>query len=852
MIGDHQFAAWAQARRRTLIVLAAAAVALLGLIALYHLLRTVRPHEIGAAFDALSPLQLAGALLLTAISYLMLTFYDRFALVVIGRKLAWRTYGLASFTSYALSHNLGLALLTGGSARYRIYRAAGLGIGEVGSVIALAGLSFWNGIFLLGGLAAVASVHSITLLDHMVPSHWLHLGGAILLAVCLLPPFLSPLGVKAVNVGGWRTPVPGPGNSAAMTVVAILDMTAASAALFVLLPAPNPALYPAFVFGYALAIIVAFISHIPGGLGVFEAVVIATIPGDKAQLLAALLAYRAIYYLLPLLVAALLLAWHERQSWRGPATVMAGAGRTLLRETAPPLLAALVFAGGVILLLSGATPSEGDRMHMLRHVVPLPFVEASHLGASLAGTLLLFIAPGLLRRLDGAFVLTRALLAAAVVFSLAKGGDYEEAFTLLGILAALQLSRAAFYRKTALMETPLATGWILAAFSALAASMFVGFFAYRHVAYVGSLWWQFSLNGDAPRFLRASLAIAVLVSGLAVRRILVPAGRIANGDAVDLDRLSRALDHASSADAFLAFSGDKRLLFAAEGDAFLMYRVDGYHWIVLGDPVGPEERWAELLWRLRDQSDRAQGDLLLYQISSVCLPYAIDLGLAIMKYGEEARVELKDFTIEGARGKSLRHALRRAEQEGAEFSVIPAEDVAGILPKLRTVSDEWLASKRQREKSFSLGAFDPDYLARFPCAVVRVEGVIVAFANIFATPNRIEMSVDLMRHSARAPYGTMDYLFVQLIRYARAEGFEWFSMGIAPLAGIDGRKLAPAWARGAALLFRHGTPLYGFAGLKAYKAKFATKWEPRFIAGPRGLQFARAIGAVRRVISRRA
>lgn len=841
---------WGQRNKRIISISAALLVAALGLAALFRLLHSVRPHEIRHAFDALSAGQIGAALLLTAASYLMLTLYDRFALQVIGQPLPWRTYALASFTSYTLSHNLGLALLTGGSARYRVYRAAGLSGGEIGSVIALASLSFWNGVILLAGLAAVASTHILPFFDWGLSLHWLHLAGLVVLTLSLIPLLLRHFGLKIVDIGGWRTPLPNVQRSAAMTMVAALDLAAASAALYVLLPAPDPTAYPAFFLGYALAIIVALISHVPGGLGVFEAVVIATVPGDKAQLLAALLAYRAIYYLLPLLVAALLLAWHESKAWRGSAQEVAQAGQSLLRELAPPLLAALVFAGGLILLLSGATPAELSRMHELKHVLPLPFVEASHLAASLSGTLLLFLAPGLLRRLDGAFVATRALLLAAIVFSLAKGFDYEEALILSAIGAALQWSRPAFYRSTSLLDAPLSTGWIVAAMTALLASAFAGFFAYKHVAYTSSLWWQFSLNGDAPRFLRALFGVAVLVAGLALWRLLAPSSRAANDDQVNVDQLEPALAVADHSDAFLAFTGDKKFLLADEGDAFLMYRVQDANWIVMGDPVGCEDRWADLLWKLRERADAAQGRILLYQISAACLPHAIDLGLSIVKYGEEARVDLATFSLAGSQAKSLRHSERRAVQDGALFAIIPAAEVPQYLAELRAVSDDWLDAKKQREKAFSLGSFDPVYLMRFPCAVVRVGGRIVAFANILATPNREEMSIDLMRHTRDIPYGAMDFLFVRLIGHAQAEGYRWFTLGIAPLSGIDGRKLAPAWARGAAFLFRHGEMLYGFEGLRSYKAKFATHWEPRYIAGPRGMAFARSMTAVHHIVSR--
>ena len=841
---------WARHNRRLLSIVAALAVAILGFSALFGLLHSVHAHDIRQAFRALSSGQIVAALALTACSYCLLTLYDRFALQVLGKKLPWRTSALASFTSYTLSHNLGLALLTGGSARYRVYSAAGLGSGEIGSVIALASLSFWNGVILLAGVAAMTSTEVLPFFDWGLSLHWLHLAGLFAVTLCLIPLLLRKFGIEAVEIGGWRTPLPGLRMSVSMTGVAAFDLAVASAALFILLPAPDLAAYPAFYLGYALAIIAALVSHVPGGLGVFEAVVIATVPGDKAQLLAALLAYRVIYYLLPLLLAALLLAWHESKTWRLPARGMAQAGQSLLRELAPPLLAALVFAGGLILLVSGATPAMASRMHTLKHFLPLPFVEASHIAASLSGTLLLFLAPGLLRRLDGAFVATRALLLAAAFFSLAKGFDYEEAAILGAICAALQWSRPAFYRKTALLDAPLSTGWIAAALTAIVASTFAGFFAYKHVAYTSALWWQFSLNSDAPRFLRTLFGIAVMLAGLAIWRLLAPAPGRGRASPVLPTQLAPALALADHTDAFLAYTGDKRLLLAEEGDAFLMYRVQGTNWIVMGDPVGREERWADLLWKLRETADAAQGRLMLYQISSRCLPHAIDMGLSIVKYGEEARVDLASFTLAGPRAKSLRYAERRALQEGAEFAVIPMEEVPRHIPELKAVSDEWLKAKKQREKAFSLGSFDPAYMAHFPCAVVRVEGRIVAFANILATPNREEMSVDLMRHVSDEPYGVMDFLFIRLMQWAQVEGYRWFTLGIAPLSGIEARKLAPAWAKGAAFLFRHGEMLYGFEGLRSYKAKFATHWEPRYIAGPRGLGFARSMAAVHRIVSR--
>ena len=151
------------------------------------------------------------------------------------------------------------------------------------------------------------------------------------------------------------------------------------------------------------------------------------------------------------------------------------------------------------------------------------------------------------------------------------------------------------------------------------------------------------------------------------------------------------------------------------------------------------------------------------------------------------------------------------------------------------VSEEWLRSKRTREKRFSLGAFDEDYLARCPLAVVRHGGRIAAFANVWAPDCREEVSVDLMRHTDAAPSGVMDFLFIELLLWAQQSGYRWFSLGMAPLGGFESHRLAPLWNRLGALLFRHGGEFYNFKGLRSFKDKFDPVWEPRFLASPGGL-----------------
>ncbi|MBJ6120920.1 bifunctional lysylphosphatidylglycerol flippase/synthetase MprF [Sphingomonas sp. BT553] len=843
----HNMPDWIRGHRAYVTAAVVAVVVAIGLGALHHLTRQIRLADVSAAFDAIGRGQVAMALLLTAISYAALTLYDVLALRIVGRPLPWRTAALASFTSYTLSHNLGLSLLTGGSARYRIYTAAGLDGPDVARVVAIAGATFWMGVLTVTGFALLGHAGPLAIDSKVLPIWVPPLAGGFVVVLAIGFVALCAQGPRRIGWRGWSVPLPTAGQAIAQIAVATIDLAAASAALFVLIPGADPSLLPAFVLGYALAIIVALVSHVPGGIGVFEAVAIATIPVDRTTLFAALIAYRVIYYLFPLALGVIALGWHEAR--RRLSSQMIVGARRVAEGIAPSLLGAACFGGGAVLLLSGSLPSVPGRLRDLASVMPLPFIEASHLAASLVGTGLLLIAPGLYRRLDGAFLMARTLLLAGAAFSLFKGIDYEEAIVCLTIAGLLQLTKPAFYRRTSLVGRPLSAAWLVSIAAVIGTAIWVGFFSYKHVDYEQSLWWQFAVGDDASRFLRSSLGIAVALAAAALWWLFLPAPVRASA-AVEPEEIDTILATATRTDAMLALTGDKRFLVSADGDAFVMYQVHGNSWIAMADPVGAKAAWPDLLWQLRSMADAAQGQLLLYQISADVLEIAIEMGLSIIKYGEEALVDLTGFTVEGSGKRSLRQTHARLTRNGVTFAVIPATEVPALIPELAIVSSAWLGAKAHREKGFSLGRFDPAYMAQFDCAVVRVDGQIVAFANVWRTDDLGELSLDLMRHDDHAPSGVMDYLFVELMLWGRAQGYRRFALGLAPLSGIAGRRMAPAWAKIAALLFRHGERLYGFRGLRTYKEKFAPLWAPRYIAGPDGLALVKALRNLNRLISR--
>lgn len=617
----------------------------------------------------------------------------------------------------------------------------------------------------------------------------------------------------------------------------------------------QPTLSLVFAGVFAMAVVGGLVSQVPGGLGVFETLLLLALPGiPTTQLLGALLAWRGLYYLAPLVVAALLLAADEALRHRerlSRARAVAGAWLgPILVPVAPQLVGTLVFVAGAVLLVSGATPAIDTRLAALRDVVPLTLLEASHLAGSVVGVGLLVLARGLFRRLAAAYHLTFWLLLAGIAASLLKGLDFEEAAYLGLVLLAMWLSRAAFYRPSSLMGQRFTPAWLVSIGIIVGLSVWVGLLAYRHVPYANELWWTFAASGDAPRMLRASFAVVVAAAGFVAWQLMRPARPEPHRpEALDMPKLREVVGRADTSLANAALAGDKRLLWHPAGDAFVMYQVAGDSWVALGDPVGPAARHEELAWSFRELVDRRGGRTVFYQVDSRRLPLYLDLGLSLVKLGEEARVPLADFGLEGAARAPLRHQHRRAERDGASFELVAGAALEPLLPRLREISDAWLDEKSTAEKGFSLGAFSEGYLREFPVGVVRSEGHVVAFASLWPAGSRDEVSVDLMRFGPDAPRGAMDYLFIELMRWGRSEGYRWFNLGMAPLSGLENRALAPAWHRVGSFLYRHGEAFYNFEGLRRFKQKFEPAWEPRYLASPGGLRLPSVLFDVSTLIS---
>jgi phosphatidylglycerol lysyltransferase len=785
---------------------------------------------------------------LTAVSYAVLTLYDALGVRYVRRRLSYGRIAMASLVGYGVSMTLGFPLLTGAPLRYRMYSRWGLAAGEIARIIAFYSTTFWLGSLAVGGLALLVDPPPFPPQLALDPV-WVRPLGGLLLGVLAAYLVLSALGTR-MTIRGFRLEMPSFGIAVAQVLSSALDWVVAAAVLFVLLPAGSTS-YMAFFSVFVVGQSAGHASHVPGGVGVFESIVLVFLsPRIPApDVLAALLAWRAIYYLLPLLAAVLTLAGHELRRVRARVEVPEPLAEWFA-ALGPQVLAMTSFVAGLMLLLSGATPEEPERLAWLHRWLPLPVTELAHLLGSMVGAALLLAARGLQMRLAAAWRVSVLLLAAGIALSLLKGLDWAEAAMLTVALAAVLPSRRRFHRRARLLDETFTPGWVVAVGVVVTAAVWVGFFAYKHVDYTSALWWRFAVDADAPRFLRASLGVALVLAGYGTAHALHPGPpEPSPPSAADLADARRIIALQPRADANLALLGDKALLFNPQRTAFLMYGTTRRGWVALGDPVGPPAERQELAWRFRDEADRHGAWSAFHLVGDGTLPTCVEMGLTAVTLGEEAVVPLASFSLADDARRRLRHSWNELRRKGVTAQVVAPEDVPALLPALQAVSDAWLARRGRREQGFSMGRFDPVYLAAFPQVVVRVQEKVVAFATVWPAAPGTELAVDLLRYTREAPPNVADLIFVELILWAKAQGWRELNLGLAPLADAEEREPSPAPNRLGALVFRHGEHFTNFQRLRRYKEKFGAAWCPRYLAAPANPPLPRVIAGVAGLIT---
>jgi phosphatidylglycerol lysyltransferase len=788
-------------------------------------LRQIHVREFRGAVRTLSFFWLAVAGFATLANIAVMGLYDVIAFP--HTRTRWSERWRFGSVAFAWSNFLTLGPLAGPAIRFWLYRPMVDDLADLHAGVVSISIAFTSG---LAGWALVA-----------LASAWMGLSFPVLCTIAfglvLVTVWLIGLVVARVP----RFALPGFNSSRAfqLAVIGWLDWFLALVAFAACLRAAGVqiwmgAIARSFFLGQALGLA----SFVPGGFGSSDVFWIAHIGPAQSTVAAALAAYRLIYYVIPWVIASLLLlAW-----------VTSRAPRRL--ELARRIVAGLVGGAGLLILLSAASPALMPRLAALERSIPLPLVETGSVVSALAGLLLLVLARGLARGYRAAFRATLTLLTLGSLGAILKGFDWEEAVVLglVSIAASSQL---------ALFDRPSEGDWLegpdlVLAFGALALFVIFGTLSLHVSADTLARWSNIGYRLEDARFVRTAVAMALAVFAGALYLVMRPAVRFTRPSEADIDRALKM--HArlgGNTNPLMAATGDKAIFFDDER-GFCLYRTIGPYLVVFSDPVvrstGERTAFLDALFAFAGEIDRRP---IFYQISLDWIPVLHDRGYDFFKLGEEAQIHLNRITVEGHAGKLNRQIVRRAERDGVAFRIVEPEELRAYVPELAAISEDWLRSKAVVERQFSIGFFDERYMSRYRCALVEEVNEpkrVLAFANLLEGPNKQELSVDLMRYRSDGPH-VMDFLMVSLFLHGKAAGYERFNLGMAPLASVGAYRGAHARERLAHLLFQRGEQWYNFQGLRQYKDKFDPDWVPRYMAYQDAWEWPVAIANVSALIA---
>ena len=528
------------------------------------------------------------------------------------------------------------------------------------------------------------------------------------------------------------------------------------------------------------------------------------------------------------------------------------------------------------MLVVSILPPVADRELLLGEFIPIPIIEVSYLLNTLMGFALIVLARGLYQRLNGAWHLAMWLLGASIVTLLVKHLEIEVAVICTFLFTVAYFNRSYFNRQSNLMSLRLNTQTLILLSVFLISLFWVGMYVHRNEAYSPDLWWNVSSDGGA-RFLRSYAMLAILTIAyvlFSLIRFKKPLPSLPTQ--AELAKAEQVAKQSAYSIANLSLLGDKQLLFSDTGNSLIMYQTQGRSWIVMSDPIGDESEFGSLIERFIELCQSFGGTCVFYEVSNRYRQAFNKNGIQLLKIGEEAIVDLNAFSLQGSRNSKFRQVINRGSKDGLSFEVIPQEQVPALLGDLKTVSDIWLGDKKSAEKGFSLGYFDEDYLKRFDCAVIKYQGDIVAFANLWQSDHLNELSIDLMRYKEvqdsadKEIKNMMDYLFINLFMWGKEAGYHYFSLGMAPFTGLEvqikpvvesnvlkdealksndqntvdseqiespvAETIGPRWRYVTNTVTKYGKTYYNFTGLRNFKEKFNPDWEPRYIGIETGLR----------------
>lgn len=652
-------------------------------------------------------------------------------------------------------------------------------------------------------------------------------GGVVFSLIGKYAPSLGALLKKVVasQVNPWRF-------SQAVGFSMGVELTGMLHVYWAMLAIGAPAAVGAAAAAYIIAVLMMVISPFLKGLGAVEismVYVLTEFGYSSSDALSITILFRVFEFWIPLLCGMISFSWQ---------------GKKLFLRVVPVLL---IFSLGVINIVSALTPPIQQRMRLLRKYLPLDAIHASNVLILFFGLALLITSAYLIRGLRNAWRIAVIVTVFSLIGNLTKALDYEEASFCFLTLVLLYSTSGQYKLKSS--PRKLINGLVTSSmiFLAVLTFGFVSFYFVDPRHFGEDFTWEQSIIHTLRSFLlveddsivpvtRFGREYILLVRGLGFftwmflffSLIRTDKNKVKTGETQREKAKLLLQRYGNSAVDYFKVYKDKLIFISAVFDGFVSYRISENFAVVLAEPVCAEEDKLSVLKEFESHCYQMGLRPAFYRVDEGSLHFFDSLKKNRLMIGQEAIVDVKNFSLEGKDKKSLRNGLNGLKKSGYVAVIHRAPQSDQFIGDLKRVSEEWLVEFNKNESVFSQGIFDGSEIANLDVITVEdAAGQIKAFLNIIPDFVEDECTYDLIRKTTDAPAAAMDALIVKLVEYARQNDKDYINMGMVPMSGLTQtnqaaeqiiRVVAEKWKR-----FHH------YKGLRFFKEKYATIWENKYI-----------------------
>ncbi|MGE7997091.1 bifunctional lysylphosphatidylglycerol flippase/synthetase MprF [Lysinibacillus sp. NPDC093190] len=794
-------------------------------IAIYEILQTISGIDVHLLQKEVNELQIWKLLFILFITFCAITpmiFYDVILVKMLGIKINNRILLNHSFIVNTFSNLIGFGGLVGVFLRNYFYSKYKEDKEDLLKSIASVTLFYLTGISLLAWIMYIF-FWDFPMLKEV---RWLKI--AVILVSLYVPIFIAMLIIRNKKSGSINPKI-----SLQLIATSVTEWLAVFLVIWILtfilkIPIELSGLIPVFLIASCAGIV----SMIPGGVGSFDLVFLwgtqsLGIADEKVLFL--LILYRIGYFVLPFLVSSLLFVkeyWKRwNQSWDDLPNV-------ILQKLSHMLLTILVFLSGIVLLLSASVPGILSRLKIAQEFLSSPIMHVSHQLTVAAGFILLGLCRGIKYKVKRAYQLSLIVLSSSAIFSIFKGLDYEEAIFLLIVAGLLIASKKQFYRESYVLT------WGIVLIDLAAVTIITAM--YVLIGYVNlpsskiripAALQEYIITDYRDLFYSAVIGILIAIVIFYIGYFIRAPKKMEKLLSSEQEEIikNHLMTYKGTEYSHLIFLHDKYVHWNKKGTVLFSYQIFADKIVVLGDPVGNESDFLSAIQEFLEMADKHGYTPIFYEINNKIFPSLHEHGYSFFKLGEQAFVDLDKFTLTGKGMKGRRAVKNKFERENFTVEVVSPPYSQELMNELQEVSTKWLQGRS--EKGFSLGFFDEHYLSTSNIAALRGAEGVIGFASLMPMYDNDErLSVDLMRFKPGAPSGTMDFIFLSLFEWAKAEGYRVFNMGMSPLSNVGQSRYSFLSEKIAAQIFLHGQHFYHFKGLKNFKLKYADFWEPKYIA----------------------